>query len=134
MSHLSGDMWPKPVGSMMFPSRSRGLWWRWRWCLCLDLCSSRSCLSEPLILPMVASASVGPPSSGRYRRLPLPFTFFDACNRLFSIPKNLFYFKIQKSYPHTGNLNIKRSGDSENAFLHVGDVLGCCSVRSEWVC
>ena len=29
---------------------------------------------------------------------------------------------IQKSHPYTGNLNTETSGDSENTFLHCGDV------------
>ncbi len=98
MSHLSGDMWPEPLGSMIFPSRSRGLCLWWRWCLCLDLCSSRSCLSVPLMVPMVASASAGPPSSGLYRRLPLPFIFFDACNSSFQSQK--VYFNSETSSLH----------------------------------
>ena len=31
---------------------------------------------------------------------------------------------IQKRHPYTRNLNSEMSGDSENAFLHCGDVLG----------
>ena len=31
--------------------------------------------------------------------------------------------KKQKKHPHTGNLNSEPSGDSENAFLHCGDIL-----------
>ena len=32
---------------------------------------------------------------------------------------------IQKRHPYTGNLNSEMPGDSKNAFLHCGDVLGC---------
>ena len=31
---------------------------------------------------------------------------------------------IQKRHPYTGNVNSETSGDSKNAFLHCGDVLG----------
>ena len=31
---------------------------------------------------------------------------------------------IQKRHPYTGILNSETSGDSKNAFLHCGDVLG----------
>ncbi len=31
---------------------------------------------------------------------------------------------IQKRHPYTGNLNSETSGDSKNACLHWGDVLG----------
>ncbi len=31
---------------------------------------------------------------------------------------------IQERHPYTGNLNSETSGDSINAFLHCGDVLG----------
>ncbi len=31
---------------------------------------------------------------------------------------------IQKRHPYTGNLNSETLGDSKNAFLHWGDVLG----------
>ena len=31
---------------------------------------------------------------------------------------------LQKRHPYTGNLNRETSGDSKNAFLHWGDVLG----------
>jgi len=34
----------------------------------------------------------------------------------------------QKHHPCTGSLNSKTSGDSKNAFLHCGDVLGTCRV------
>ncbi len=33
---------------------------------------------------------------------------------------------IQKRHPYTGNLNSETSEDSENAFLHCGDVSGSC--------
>jgi len=31
---------------------------------------------------------------------------------------------IQKRHPYAGNLNSETPGDSKNAFLHWGDVLG----------
>lgn len=31
---------------------------------------------------------------------------------------------IQECHPYTGNLNSEKSGDSTNALLHCGDVLG----------
>ncbi len=34
---------------------------------------------------------------------------------------------IQKHHPYTGDLNSETLEDSQNAFLHWGDVLGCTS-------
>ena len=33
---------------------------------------------------------------------------------------------IQKRHPYTGNFNSESLGDSNNAFLHCGDVLALC--------
>ncbi len=35
---------------------------------------------------------------------------------------------IQKRHAYTANLNSETSGDSKDAFLHCGDVLGCAAV------
>ena len=35
---------------------------------------------------------------------------------------------IQKRHPYDGNLNSQTLGDSENAFLHCGDVIGSSSM------
>ncbi len=40
------------------------------------------------------------------------------------------FVAIQKRHPYTGNLNSETSGDSKNAFLHCGDVLGKASLNT----
>jgi len=49
--------------------------------------------------------------------------------KLLAIPKRLF--AIQKRPFYTGNLNSETPGNSKNAFLHWGDVLGESNITPE---